>query len=157
MRLLVRTLLLLLLPVGMAVGAARAEDAVKAGKWEFSSQLNLPNTPQLPPGASLPEGAKASAGGASATHSQCVDPEKAVPSDPRRGCKIEHMQRGGALITWTTTCDSPQGKVESKGSARYHGNTMEANMNTRLPNGSGGFITTTQHITGRYLGPCDGR
>jgi hypothetical protein len=31
---------------------------------------------------------------------------------------------------------------------------MVATMNTRAPNGSGGSIATTQHITGRYLGAC---
>jgi hypothetical protein len=31
---------------------------------------------------------------------------------------------------------------------------MVANLNVHAPNGRGGVLETTQHITGRYLGPC---
>ena len=38
----------------LSVGAAHAADAIKAGKWEFSAQVQLPNMPKLPPGVTLP-------------------------------------------------------------------------------------------------------
>jgi hypothetical protein len=41
----------------VAAGAARADDAIKAGKWEYTAQVqmpNMPNMPKLPPGVQLP-------------------------------------------------------------------------------------------------------
>jgi hypothetical protein len=124
--------------VAIAAPGAHAADAVKPGQWEFQTRL---------------QGAGA---GMAVSHRQCVQPDKAVPSDPRGGCKVDRMQRSGNVINWTTSCQAAQGTVVSTGVARYRGDTMDASMNTRAPNGSGGFIDTTQHITGRYLGPCSG-
>ena len=158
MNIAVRMVLLLGLPAAVAVvTGARAADAVKPGQWEFQTQLQGAGMPALPPGVTLPAGMQAGAGGGmKATHRQCIDPDKAVPSDPRRECKVDRMQRSGNVINWTTNCQAAQGTVMSTGTARYSGDTMEANLNVRAPNGSGGFIETAQRITGRYLGPCPG-
>ena len=143
--------------MALTVSAHAAED-VKSGEWEFGTQLQAPAQRELPAGASLPPGAQPAAGGGmKVTHTQCVEADKAVPSDPRRECKVEKMERKGGVITWSTTCKGAQGTVESAGTARYSGNTMEANLNVRVPNGRGGVMETTQYITGRYLGPCSGK
>jgi hypothetical protein len=140
--------------VTMTVSAA-AQTAVKPGRWEFTSQLQMPSAPQLPPGVSLPAGVQAQPGGGiSATHTGCIDPDKAVPTDPRQGCKIDGMKRNGGTITWSTTCTSQQGTVRSEGVAHYHGDTMDGTMTTHVPTGSDQTMTNNQKITGRYLGPC---
>jgi hypothetical protein len=144
----------LLLAAGSAMPPAHAADAIKPGKWEFSVRLQTAAPPKLPPGVSLPPGVKLPTSGTPVTHTQCIDTEKAVPSDPRQECKVNSIQRSGSTIAWRTTCHTAQGTVESAGNARYSGDTMVATMNTRTPNGSGGSIDTTQHITGRYLGAC---
>jgi hypothetical protein len=132
---------------------AEAADAVRSGQWEFNTQLQAVGTAALPPGISLPPGA-AAGGGMKVSHRQCIEPDKAVPSDPRRACNVDRMERKGAVITWSTTCKAPQGDVKSTGTARYSGTVMQANLNVRAPNAAGGAIETTQRITGRYLGPC---
>ncbi len=160
MTLTARMMLILAAPAIMAaLTAAHAAEAVKSGEWEFNAQLQGAAMPQLPPGVTLPPGTElGSGGGMKVTHKQCVEPDRAVPSDPRRECKVDSMERKESVITWSTTCKAPQGAiVASAGTARYSGNTMEANLNTRAPNGSGGFFETSQHITGRYLGPCPSR
>ena len=156
MKLAIRMLAWLVLPAVLAVTAgSRAEEAVKAGRWEFQTQIGADALPPLPAGVSLPAGIEAEAGGGiKATHRQCIQPDKEAPTDPRAECKISGMQRSGNVMTWTTTCDGPQGTVVSTGTARYRGDTMEANLNARVPDGKGGFIETKQKITGRYLGPC---
>src|SRR5262249_49373137 len=133
---------------------ALAQGAVKPGRWEFTTQMQMPATPQLPPGVSLPPGVQAQPGGMSATHTSCIDPERAVPHDPRQGCRIDRMNRNGGTITWSTSCTTQQGTVHSDGEAHYHGDTMDATMTTRVPVASGQSMDNVQRITGRYLGPC---
>jgi len=149
-----RIILLLAAPAAIAwMAGAQAADPIKSGEWEFSTQLQAS---ALPSGTSLPPGAQpaAAGGGMKVTHTQCVEPDKAVPSDPRRECKVERMERKDSVITWKTSCKGAQGIVESAGTARYSGDTMVANLNVRAPNGQGGVLETSQHITGRYLAPC---
>lgn len=143
-----------LLLAGPAILPAHAADQVKPGKWEFTSKLDMASPPKLPAGVSLPAGMKLPTSGMAVTHTQCVNTETSVPNDPRSGCKIDRIRRHGSAIDWWTTCHTAQGTANSAGSARYSGDTMAATMNTRTPNGSGGFIQTTQHITGHYLGAC---
>jgi hypothetical protein len=134
-------------------GRALAE-AVKPGQWEFTSQMQMPGMPQMPPGARVPANAQMPAGGMQSTYKTCVDSEKAVPSDPRGQCRIEHVQRDGATVSWTGTCATGQGTVRSEGVARYSGNTMEAKLTTQVPGANGQAMKTTQHITGHYVGAC---
>jgi len=157
-----RIMLLLAAPAAIVwMAGAQAADPIKSGEWEFSTQLQAPSMRELPAGTSLPPGAQPAAsgggmpgGGMKVTHTQCVEPDKAVPSDPRRECKVEKMERKGSVIAWSTSCKGAQGTVESAGTARYSGDTMVANLNVHAPNGRGGVLETTQHIMGRYLGPC---
>ena len=138
------TLALLAVSPGGGAGAA-AVDAVKPGRWEFTSQLQLPGAP--PTTAAAPAGA-------SASHTMCVDPDKAVPADPRPECKTERMSREGGTVNWATACTSPRGAVRSDGVAHYRGDAMEASLTTHIPQPDGHTIDTHQRIIGRYLGPC---
>ena len=158
--------LALLFASAAAVGAGNAREAaqpaqaraladtVRPGQWEFTSQMQMPGMPQMPPGSSLPPNVQAQAGGMKSTYRACIDSEKAVPSDPRGQCTIENVRRDGATVTWTGACATGQGTVRSEGVARYSGNTMEATLTTHVPGQGGQSMKTTQHITGHYLGPC---
>jgi hypothetical protein len=142
--------------VAFAIGctAAQAADAVKSGKWEFTSQVQMPAMPQPPAGASPPAGAQPGTGGVGTSRTMCVEPDKAVPTDPRPECKTERVTRNGGTINWSTTCTTPRGPVRSEGVAHYRGDTMEASLTTHIPQADGRAMDTRQHITGRYLGPC---
>jgi hypothetical protein len=139
-----------------AIQAAHAADAIRGGRWEFTSQTQMPQQmPQLPPGVTLPPGVRMEPGGGmNVTHTSCVDPSRAVPTDPRPECKIDKMQRNGGIVNWATTCRTARGAVRSEGVAHYSGDTMEATLTTHIPQGNGPVMTTQQHIAGRYLGAC---
>jgi hypothetical protein len=156
-RLAAAAMLLAAFQVGTAMSAGAAE-TIRPGRWEFISQMQMPGGAQLPPGASLPQGVQARPGGGmSATHTSCIDPDKAVPTDPRPECRVDRMQRNGATITWSSSCTTAQGTVRSDGVARYAGNSMDATLTTHVPGQGGAVMDTRQRITGRYLGPCTGR
>jgi hypothetical protein len=135
---------------GMAVGPAQAADSVKPGNWEFNAQMEM--TP--PPGEKPPPGVQPRLGGVGVKHTGCIEPDKAVPIDPRPECKIDRMTRNGGTVSWATTCTTPRGPVRSEGVAHYAGDTMEAALTTRIPQPGAAAIETRQRITGRYLGPC---
>lgn len=144
---------LLVLALLAATGASRAlaaeavaqanKPAIKPGSWEFTSQLQMPAGVQLP-----------ASGGAHATHTACIETDKAVPTDPRPECHVDRITRDGAVITWAASCKEAHGVVNSAGVARYSGDHMQGTLTTRLPQPGGKFIDTTQTITGRYLGAC---
>ena len=134
---------------GIAPSAAHAADAVKAGKWEFTTQMEMP-AQQAPPG-----GQPAPGNGQPMTRTACIDPVHPIPVDQQ--CKLDNMHRSGDAVTWAMTCEMAQGPVHSTGSARYAGDTMEAKLTARVPSPNGQPIDAPGRITGRYLGPCDAR
>jgi uncharacterized protein DUF3617 len=148
----------------LCTATARAEDAIKAGKWEFSAQVQVPNMPKLPPGVTLPPGVNIGAGGINVTRTSCIDTATPMPADMRPPsqqhgqCKVDKLENSGGNVRWETTCSQPDGSVlHSEGTAHYAGDKMEATMKTRVSGGTGGMNESSQHITGRYLGACDAK
>jgi len=147
--------------LGGWMASAFADDAIRAGKWEFSAQIQVPNMPKLPPGVTLP-GVNVGPGGISVTRTSCIDSATPMPADmhppsQQRGqCKVASLNKSGGTVTWETTCTQPDGTiVHSEGVAHYTGDAMEATLKTRVTGANNQPNETTQHITGRYLGPCD--
>ena len=146
----------------LAAGQAGAEDQIRPGKWEFHVQIAMPNMPKLPPGVHLPAGMQMGAGGMSVTRTSCVTSSNPLPPDsrmPKPGdkssqCKVVKMDRHGGSISWIMDCESQQGGAHIEGDAHYNGDTMEATFKTRTNKG-GAPAESSQHVTGRYLGPCD--
>jgi hypothetical protein len=129
---------------------SRAADEIKAGKWEFTTQMQLPGAVQSPPGV------QASAGGnVPMTRTACIDAANPIPAEGQ--CKLDRVDRHGGVITWAMTCNTPRGPILSAGSGRYAGDTMEATLTARVPGPSGQPVDSPGRITGRYLGPCDAR
>src|ERR1700753_362777 len=152
------------LPRAMFAGGAYAADAIKAGKWEFSAQIQLPNMPKLPPGVQLPPGVNIGTGGINVTRTSCVDSATPMPADmhppnQQHGqCKVGRLDSRDGTVTWESSCAQSDGSVvHTDGVAHYTGNTMEATLKTRVSGGTGGTSETAQHVTGHYLGACDGK
>jgi hypothetical protein len=98
-----------LLVVAAAAGVAQAADGVRAGKWEFSMQMQLPNMAKLPPGAHLPPGISMGPNGMNVTRTTCLTEDKPIPDDiqssqQKGDCKVEKMDRSGPAIRWQTSC-----------------------------------------------------
>ena len=140
--------ILLTIALASAMSAApRAADEIKAGKWQFTTQMQ-------PPGGQPSPGVQASAGGgAPMTLTACIDSANPIPAEGQ--CKLDQTDRHGGVVTWAMTCNSPRGPIRSAGSGRYAGDTMEATLTARVPGPDGHPVDTPGRISGRYLGPCD--
>lgn len=155
-------LLLLALP---AAPPARAADTIRPGKWEYTVTARLPNLPP-PPGATAPgNGQLPAGGGMTATHASCLESSDPVaelskprgPNAAQSRCRVEKMNRTGNAVSWVTSCTTPDGTSRSEGTAHYTGDLMEADTKTRTTRQNGPPLEVTNHVTGRYLGPCDAR
>jgi Protein of unknown function (DUF3617) len=143
-------LLLTLVLASIMSAAPRAADEIKAGKWQFTTQMQLPGPAQSPPGV------QASAGGnAPMTRTACIDAANPIPAEAQ--CKLDRVDRQGSVVTWAMTCNSPRGPILSAGSGRYAGDTMEATLTARVPGPTSQPVDSPGRITGHYLGPCDAK
>ena len=143
-------ILLTLVLTGAIPAAAQAADEIKAGKWQFTTQM------QMPGAAQAPSGAQGTAGGnAPMTRAACIDAANPIPAEGQ--CTLDQVDRRGGLVTWAMTCNSPRGPIRSAGSARYAGDTMQATLTARVPGPDGQPADAPGTITGRYLGPCDAK
>jgi hypothetical protein len=140
-------------------GVAGAEESVKEGKWEFTSEMQvegMPKMPELPAGMKLPDGMAVSSKGNTmrTTVTKCVTNQDMVPADEKdKNCKVTKMERRGNTVNWSVVCTDKEGKTTGDGTATYSGNTMRSKMvmNTQ----SGGYSGKQEvKTTGRYLGPC---
>ena len=148
--------------------AADAQTAIKPGKWEYTVTMQMPNMPQLPKDVQPPPNVQMQqgTGGMSITHTSCLnsgDPtaELRRPQGPQGSaegqCKVERLQQTGATISWTTTCTMPEATVHSEGTAHYDGDRMEADFTTRTTHAGGPPMQVSQHVNGRYIGPCEAK
>jgi Protein of unknown function (DUF3617) len=143
-------ILLSVLLVTAGSAAPRAADEIKSGKWQFTTQMQLPGAAQSPPGV------QASAGGnAPMTLTACIDATNPVPAEAQ--CKLDRVDRHGGAVTWAMTCNTPRGPILSAGSGRYAGDTMEATLTARVPGPNGQPVDAPGKITGHYLAPCDAK
>jgi hypothetical protein len=143
-------LLLTLALASIMSAAPRAADEIKAGKWQFTTEMQLPGAAQSPPGV------QASAGGnAPMTRTACIDAANPIPAEAQ--CTLDRVDRQGSVVTWAMTCNTPRGPILSAGSGRYAGDTMEATLTARVPGPNGQPVDTPGRISGRYLAPCDAK
>ena len=145
-----QAILLAMLFAGLAPAIARGADEIKSGKWQFTTQMQMPGIAQSPPGSQ-----PTSAGSPDMTRVACITPANPIPAEAQ--CTTDSVNHNGATVTWTMTCNSPRGPVRSAGSGRYAGDTMEATLTARVPGPNGQPVDAPGRITGRYLGPCDAR
>ena len=143
-------ILLTIVLAGASSVPSRAADEIKAGKWQFTTLMQLPGAAQSPPGV------QASAGGnAPMTRTACIDAANPIPAEAQ--CKLDRVDRHGNAVAWAMTCNTPRGPILSAGSGRYAGDTMEATLTARVPGPTGQPVDSPGRITGRYLGPCDAK
>ena len=146
----VGTVMLTIVLASASSVALRAADEIKEGKWEFTTQMQLPGAAQSPPGF------QASAGGnAPMTLTTCIDAANPIPAQAQ--CKLDRVERHGGVVTWAMTCNTPRGPILSAGSGRYTGDTMEATLTARVPGPDGKPVDAPGKITGHYLAPCDAK
>jgi hypothetical protein len=101
---------LLALSLAAAVSAtAQAADEIKPGKWEFTTQMQLPGAVQ-----SAPAG-QAAGGNAPMTQTACIDAANPIPAEAQ--CKVDQVDRRGSLVTWAMTLNPAVGLETATGFA----------------------------------------
>lgn len=145
-----------------AAGTAQAQD-IKPGKWEYTARTDMGNRPmpQIPPDklAQMPPEARAKLeqmihGGI--TYSSCITADRPMPKNPRAGnCTMDKMERNGGTVSWRASCTRDGRESQAEATAVYTGDTMTMDMIFRTTSRDGREMTMKQHITGRYLGPCE--
>jgi len=146
--------------------AARAEDAIKPGKWKFWTVAGQ----KIPPGTQLPPEMRWGPEGV--ITSVCVPETKLKPPDVHK--RVERITRGslgkGLCDTDATTdattgarrelvnCAWSSGATSSFEMAiHFHGDTLDGTTTNRF---SLANKPATEHVSvvkGRYVGPCDAR
>lgn len=152
-----------LLATVAVVNTAPAAEPIHQGRWQYTVTTQMKNLPQ---GMQLPPDVQRSAapGGMTITETSCVnsnDPtaELRKPHGPRAAetqCRVDSLNNTGETITWASTCQMPEATLRTEGVARYTGDRMEANFTSRAMIPTGQPIDVYNHVTGRYVGPCNG-
>jgi Protein of unknown function (DUF3617) len=158
-------LLAALLLLTAVAASARAGEAIRPGRWEFTVELHMPGVAPMPPGVRLPPNMQMRSGrdGMTVIDTACVktgDPSAALrrppvpPGTDASQCKLDRLDRDGGNISWATTCTTAAATVHSEGTAHYRRDTMEARYTSRTTSAGAPAVEMSQHVTGRYLGPC---
>ena len=147
--------------------ALAAEDTLKPGRWQFTTEIRGPKPPSLPAGAKLPPGVQMRPDGSmTMTNTVCVNAQNPMPVGPppnppqggpgQPNCKLDRMERSGGDARWAMSCTGPQGTTHAEGEAHYRGDTMQASLQSRITAPNQPPADVTQRTTGRYLGACTG-
>jgi hypothetical protein len=121
-------------------------------KWEVTTEMEMPNMPNMPAGMKMP----------SFTTTQCVtpedakDPQKAMPQgrggrggpDPDK-CKMSDYKVDGNKVSWSMKCDPPE---EMTGTGEF---TYAADTYTGVMKMNRGGQTMTMKYSGKRIGDCD--
>lgn len=156
-----RTVVLAMVAILVLAGAAGAADAIREGKWEFTSEMQMegmPQMPALPPGVTLPAGISVSTRGNAmrSTVVKCVTEDDLVPASDQQTdhkCKTTKMERKGNTINWRTVCTDKGMQMTGDGFATYTGLVMDSTM-TMTIQGQGQAMKQVVKTKGKYLGVC---
>lgn len=148
-----------------SAATATAADKPREGLWRYTMNMDMgnmamPNMPQvdlskLPPElrAKIP---KFSGKQMSMNFEQCLTEQDMVPQqkNDHEHCTITKMDRHGNTVDWSSTCDTPRGKMNAASTATYSGDTMTATTQMTGTSDDGKPINMKQNITGQYIGAC---
>jgi hypothetical protein len=125
-----------------AVAPAGAESPMREGKWEVTTQMQMPGVPiQLP----------AQRNTRCITRADTEDPERTLPSgspDPDADCKVSDYQRDGKTVTWKLACTRPE-RMTGEGSIVVDGDRYDGTMKMTMSEGS-----MTMTYAGKRVGDC---
>ena len=134
----VRSVVVCALVLAFAAPALFAEDKVpgKAGKWQFSMQMEIPGMPFQMPAIKT---------------EQCVneqDAGSAIPKDKKNtDCKFSDPKVNGNTVTWTMDC--PKQKMKGTGEMTFSEESMTGKMDIEADGQA-----MSMKYTGKRLGDC---
>ena len=163
-----------LLGAGLATSAARADDQIKVGKWEFT--VRVPGVTHLPPEL-LQQYPTVQVGpsGMTISRTECTSSDNPLPAmalpplargpsapqDANHPCKADKTEVSGGTVSWSWNCATAAATIHSEGVIHYHdhGETLDGEYTVHTHTSTAGHPpierSLSQTVTGRYLGPCE--
>jgi hypothetical protein len=137
-----RYLSVLLLCIASTV-ALGAQSPMRAGRWEVTTQMEMPNMPMKMPEMKSTQ---------CVTPEQLKDPGSAVagassgPNGPV--CKMSDYKTVGSTVSWKVACSAPQ-NMSGSGELTFVGDTYTGTTKMTMPQGE-----MTMKLSGKRLGDC---
>jgi hypothetical protein len=132
-----------------ATAVILAQSGMRPGQWELSTQMQMPNMPNMPAGFQMPVQKTTQC----ITAEQAKDPVNTVPRQTGRGrsgpddCKMSDYKTTGSTVTFSISC--PSGKVTGTGEMTFGDDSY---TNTLKMNTAQGEMT--MKTTGKRIGDC---
>lgn len=121
---------------------------MKAGQWELTIKNDMPGMP---------------AGPQSFTTSHCYTPEdvkdaqKLLPKNPmeKNDCTFDQMKVTAGSMVYAMSCQTKAGKIVTKGTYTYKGDSFEGVSNTEMPHPQGsGVMKLSTTVAAKRIGEC---
>ena len=123
---------------------------IKEGMYEYKMEMDMGQMPGMPPGM----------GKQSHTFQHCVTKKdideggfgkSQRDKQAQEKCQIKNMDVKGNTATYTMECTEPQMKADNRINFTDNGFNMDMKMQMTQ---RGQVRNMTQHMEGRYIGPC---
>lgn len=116
-----------------------AEPNLQDGKWEITTQLQMPGLPFAPPPMKF---------------TRCLTKKDAVPqqNEPQSNCRMISSDVQGDTVFWVMECKDQHGTTRSNGQVTYHKDSFEGAVNVTTSGKDA--ATMTSKMSGRRLGNC---
>ena len=137
-----RNVVLSAIVCSLALPVMAADPIAKAGKWESTIQMEMPNMPMKMPAQTM---------NVCVTKEQAENAENLIPKsgDKRGGCTYTDVKVEGTTVSWKMTCE--KSGMTGTGSTTYHGDSYEGSMKMKMRDQD-----MSAKMTGKFLGACDG-
>lgn len=139
----IRTFTLLIALAVVALSSASAQtNPMRAGRWEVTMQMDMPNMPvQMP----------AMKNTRCVTQQEIDSPNRGLPTGPEKNpnnCKMSDYKVSGNTVTWTMACTG-QPAATGTGEMRFTGDAYEGLMKMTMDQQQ-----MSMKISGKRLGDC---
>ena len=129
---------LLVAVAGSALAADTPVSPQKPGKWNIKMQMEIPGVPfKMPPVTTE----------VCLTEEDLANPDKAVPKDAKKDCKVGDYKIDGKTVTWTIDC--PKQNMKGTGEITYTENSYAGSMDMTV-----GEQQMKTKYSGKWLGEC---
>lgn len=120
------------------VPMSAAENPAKPGKWQITTQMEIPGMPFKMPPIKMD---------ICLTEEDLKDPAKSVPNDPKAKCTVSDYTVDGNTVTWNVDC--PKQDTKGTGTITYTGDSYTGNMKMTV-----GEQEMTSKYSGKWMGEC---
>jgi hypothetical protein len=119
---------------------AYAASPVKAGKWQTTVEMEIPNMPVKMPPTNFAH---------CITKEQAENPEAAIPKSAKdSGCKYTDLKVDGNTVSWKIECEKQ--KLSGTGTATYTDDSYTARADMEMQGQS-----MKMKYSGKRVGDCD--